>query len=205
MMTKRILTTTTAIALMAGMASAQSVSTDTGVSAGGNVASSAGSVSAGADANVSASGSASGVGDTIDSTVNTASDAVTSTANTVGQTANAALDATGEAAVNVTAEGLSAASDVAAEVEAALTAESVVMSSAGETIGTVSEFNREAGTVLIDLDSEMEASISSDVEVIAMPASAFSATDGGLSIGMSGDELAAAVNLQLENRAQVAN
>ncbi|MEQ3625355.1 MAG: hypothetical protein ABNH26_10290 [Celeribacter sp.] len=205
MMTKRILTTTTAIALMAGMATAQSVSTDTGVSAGGNVASSAGNVSAGADANVSASGSATGVGNTIDNTVATASDAVTSTANTVGQTANAALDATGEAAVNVAAEGLSATSDLAAEVEAALTAESVVMSSAGETIGTVSSFDQSVGTVMIDLDSEMEASISSDVEVIAMPASAFSATDGGLSIGMSGDELAAAVNLQLENRAQVAN
>jgi len=166
-MTKHIMTTTAALALMAGMASAQGLAVE------------------------------SEIVDTAQAIGDATGDAV----ENAGTATAEALSKTGEAAGEIARDGYSAASDAAAQIDAALTADAVVKSKTGETLGTVDSVDPRTGAVVIDLDSEMEASLDTPTERIALPASAFSVSDDGVMIPLSGSDLAAAVNLHLKSTA----
>ncbi len=133
--------------------------------------------------------------------VERAGNATANALDNAGEATANAQNKTGEVVADVAVDGYSAASDAAARLDAALTADAVVTSKSGETLGTVSSIDSASGSVIIDLDGEMEASIDAPVERIALPASVFSAAEDGVMIPMSGAELAAAVNMQAKTSA----
>ncbi len=177
-MTNRILKTTTALVLVAGMAQAQTMvpeneTTDVD----------------GAETSIGAEASDAG-------------SEILDTAQAAGDAAGDALENAGEAAQGIAEEGYSAGSDAAARLDAALTADAVVSSNQGETLGTVSGVDEASGGVLVDLDSELETSLDAPVETIVFPPQAFTATDEGVMLDMTGEQLAAAVNNQIRQQQQ---
>jgi hypothetical protein len=195
-MTKHILTTTAALALMTSMASAQSVAAEAEVTdIDGH------QTTVGAEASAAGNeilDTAQAIGDATGDVAERAGSATVNALDNAGEATAEALDTTGDVAADVAVEGYSAASDAAARLDAALTADAVVTSNSGETLGTVNSVDPRSGTVIIDLDGEMEASLDADVERIAVPASIFTVAEEGVTIPMSGADLAAAVNMQAE-------
>ena len=196
-MTKHILSTTAALALMAGMASAQGLAAEAEVTdVDGH------QTTIGAEASAAGSeivDTAQAIGDATGDAVENAGSATSEALDNAGEATANALNATGEVAADVAVDGYSAASDAAAQIDAALTADAVVKSKTGETLGTVDSVDPRTGAVVIDLDGEMEASLDTPTERIALPASAFSISDDGVMLPMSGGDLAAAVNLHLKS------
>ncbi|KKN90509.1 hypothetical protein LCGC14_0228780 [marine sediment metagenome] len=184
-MIKNIMTTTAALALMAGMASAQGLAAESEVTD-----------IDGHQTTVGAEASAAGT-EIID-TAQAIGDATGDALENAGAATADALSNTGKAAGDIAREGYSSASDAAAQIDAALTADAVVKSNTGETLGTVESVDPRTGAVVIDLDGEMEASLDTPTERIALPASAFEISDDGVMIPLSGADLAAAVNLHMK-------
>jgi hypothetical protein len=200
-MTKHILSTTAALALMAGMASAQGLAAEAEVTdVDGH------QTTVGAEASAAGSeivDTAQAIGDATGDAVENAGSATANALDNAGEATANALNKTGEVAADVAVDGYSAASDIAARLDAALTADAVVTSKSGETLGTVNSVDQNAGVVIVDLDGEMEGSLEQPIERIALPASVFSVSDDGVMIPLTEAEFAAAINMQA--KAQVTN
>jgi len=197
-MTKHIMTTTAALALMAGMASAQDLAAEAEVTDVDGHQTTVGAEASAAGAEIIDTAQA--IGDATGDAVENAGSATANALNDAGEVTADALDATGEAAAAVAAEGYSAASDTAARIDAALTADAVVTSKSGETLGTVNSVDENAGVVIVDLDGEMEGSLEQPIERIALPASVFSVADDGVMIPLTEAEFAAAINMQAKTK-----
>lgn len=197
-MTKHIMTTTAALALMAGMASAQGLAAEAEVTDVDGHQTTVGAEASAAGAEIIDTVQA--IGDATGDAVENAGSATANALNDAGEVTADALDATGEAGAAVAAEGYSAASDAAARIDAALTADAVVTSKSGETLGTVNSVDQNAGVVIVDLDGEMEGSLDQSIERIALPASVFSVADDGVMIPLTEAEFAAAINMQAKTQ-----
>ena len=98
-------------------------------------------------------------------------------------------------------DAYSAASDVSAQLDAALTNDAVVRSSDGEVIGTVSKRDMTASRVIIDLDGEMEGADDRAIENAAVSVNRLSVNaDEELVLNMSEEEFAAALRTATEVR-----
>ena len=197
-MTKHILSTTAALALMAGMASAQGLAAEAEVTdVDGH------QTTVGAEASAAGSeivDTAQAIGDATGDAVENAGSATAKALDNAGEATANALNKTGEVAADVAVDGYSAASDIAARLDAALTADAVVTSKSGETLGTVNSVDQNAGVVIVDLDGEMEGSLEQPIERIALPASVFSVSDDGVMIPLTEAEFAAAINMQAKTQ-----
>jgi len=198
-MTKHIMTTTAALALMAGMASAQTVVAESDVTTVDGQQTTVGAEASAAGKEIVDTAQA--LGDASGDALENAGSATANALNNAGEATADALNKTGEVAGEVAADGYSAASDAAARIDAALTSDAVVTSKSGETLGTVNSVDEASGVVVIDLDGEMEASLDDPIERIALPASVFSVADDGVMIPLTEAEFAAAINMQAKAKA----
>ncbi|SEK36160.1 hypothetical protein SAMN05444413_101410 [Roseivivax marinus] len=117
-----------------------------------------------------------------------------------GQAADAGQEIvdTGQAAAGAVVEGAEetygAASNAAAQIDAAVTEDAIVRSSDGEIVGTIYRTDLDGDRVLIDLDGEMENQIARDgVERVAVQVRSLMAGEEGLMLDMSRDQFAAAI------------
>ncbi|ANT62380.1 hypothetical protein AYJ57_18385 [Salipiger sp. CCB-MM3] len=124
-------------------------------------------------------------------------DAIGDTAYAIGETATDTAQA-GVEAVGAD-EAYSEASDISAQLDAALTDDAIVRSSDGEIIGTVLKSDTNQGLVVIDLDGEMEGADERPIENAAVRMSRLSANaDQDLVLNMSKAEFASALNAATE-------
>ncbi|MGR3823930.1 MAG: hypothetical protein ACU0A5_15285 [Salipiger marinus] len=128
-----------------------------------------------------------------------AAGAIADTAYAIGESATDAAQA-GVEAVGAD-DAYSAASDVSAQLDAALTNDAVVRSSDGEVIGTVSKRDMTGSRVIIDLDGEMEGADERAIENAAVSVNRLSVNaDEELVLNMSEEEFAAALRTATEVR-----
>lgn len=111
----------------------------------------------------------------------------------VDQTVNAA-QATANAAGEAAEETYGAASNVSAQLDAALTEDAVVRSSDGEIIGTIYRTDLDGDRVLIDVDGELENTIARDgIENAAVSVSSLMVGNESLMLDMTAAQFANAL------------
>lgn len=121
-----------------------------------------------------------------------AADAIADTAYAIGESATDAAQA-GVEAVGAD-EVYSDASDISAELDAALTNDAVVRTTDGEVVGTVAKSDLKVGRVIIDLDGEMEGVDDRAIENAAVSINRLSANaDEELVLNMTKQEFATAL------------
>ena len=195
LMTRTILATSTALALVAGMAGAQSLDAEAEVTDVDGQQTTVGAEASAAGEEIVDTVQAAGdaTGDALENAGEATGDALQNAGEATGDVVNEAGDAVGNAAE----EGYSAASDAAARLDAALTADAVVKGEDGATIGTVTDIDRARGAVMLDLDGEMEGSLDAPIETVILPEKLFSPAEEGLVLQMTDADLQAAINAQI--------
>ncbi|EPX83860.1 hypothetical protein [Salipiger mucosus] len=123
---------------------------------------------------------------------------IADTVYAIGETATDTAQA-GVEAVGGAAEGAYAgASNISAQLDAAVTGDAVVHSSDGEVLGTIYETDMDADRVIIDLDGEMEGADERAIENAAVQVSSLDVTEDGVVLDMSKAEFAAALQTAAE-------
>ncbi|KRS13156.1 hypothetical protein XM53_08395 [Roseovarius atlanticus] len=96
-------------------------------------------------------------------------------------TAQAGFDAMG----GVAEDAYDAASDVTAELDAALTGDAKVYTTDGELIGTYNDADSQGNIAVVDLDGEMEGADNRAVERAGIPLNALMVGDDGVTVNMT--------------------
>ena len=111
-------------------------------------------------------------------------------------TAQAGVDAVG----GVAEDAYDAASDVSAELDAALTGDTKVYTSDGELIGTYNDADSQGNIAVVDLDGEMEGADDSAVERAGIPLNALMVGDDGVTVNMTKAEFETALKASASGR-----
>lgn len=104
-------------------------------------------------------------------------------------TAQAGVDAVG----GVAEDAYDAASDVTAELDAALTGDAKVYTTDGELIGTYNDADSQGNIAVVDLDGEMEGADNRAVERAGIPLNALMVGDDGVTVNMTKAEFETAL------------
>ena len=104
-------------------------------------------------------------------------------------TAQAGVDAIG----GVAEDAYDAASDVTAELDAALTGDAKVYTTDGELIGTYNDADSQGNIAVVDLDGEMEGADNRAVERAGIPLNALMVGDDGVTVNMTKAEFETAL------------
>lgn len=114
---------------------------------------------------------------------------------TTTDTAQAGVDALGD----VAKKAYGGASNISAQLDAALTGDTVIRSSDGEILGTVYKTDMDGDRVIIDLDGEMEGADTRAIENAAVRASSLSVLeDGEVMLDMTSEQFAQALRTSPE-------
>ncbi|MDD9725743.1 hypothetical protein PVV74_09785 [Roseovarius sp. SK2] len=122
-----------------------------------------------------------------------AGDTVYAIGESATDTAQAGVDAVG----GVAEDAYDAASDVSAELDAALTGDAKVYTTDGELIGTYNDADSQGNIAVVDLDGEMEGADDRAVERAGIPLNALMVgNDGGVTVNMTKAEFETALKAQ---------